>query len=255
MTNGNLSQLVTIIKKAVVFHMLKKGVLLVFGSLFMTGKNHAQPGSLEIELLARLDSVSCSPAVSRHFATLYLTTTFNAVDFFYDRDPRTRELMERLEARFAGYFFRSVNAYHDKTPIPVEWKAYYEDPAATELSYILYGINAHINGDIWQALTTEFTLEEIRELKPGYFSYYKGLTRIYNEVYEMALSQSLKLRFLHTITLGLDRPYGRFLLAKWRRRQMRLAEWYYTNKPLFEKKKKKLERKKKHLDRLIRKNV
>ncbi|MEI9810136.1 MAG: hypothetical protein WDO16_20965 [Bacteroidota bacterium] len=63
------------------------------------------------------------------------------------------------------------------------------------------------------------------------------------------------MRLLHTFSFGLDELYGKILLKRWRKRQMQLAGLYFTDRSLFEKKRKKLQRKMDHLDQLIRRNV
>jgi hypothetical protein len=223
--------------------------------LFTSGKAWAQKGSNTDYVLGKLDSIRKSPSVSRHFANIYFETVVGAIHFFSTADSRVQNLIDRMGKRFADYFFRSVNAYENKTLVPSEWKAYYADGNAPGLRYILFGINAHINGDIWQALVNEFSLEEIRELKPAYNLYQKELLKEYGRIYDEALASSSKIKLLHTVSFGFDKLYGKILLRRWRKRQIELAELYYTNKPQFEKKLGKLRRKMDRLNELIRKHV
>lgn len=223
--------------------------------LFISGNAGAQCDSKVVYVLGKLDSIRKSPSVSRHFANIYFETTIGAVDFFSTADTNVQSLIDRMEKKFAEYFFRSVYAHENNGAVPYEWKSYYSDEVAPMLRYILYGINAHINGDIWQALTSEFSLEEIRELKPWYFLYQKGLLKDYGRIYESALAASPKIKLLHTISLGLDKSYGKILLRRWRKRQMMLAELYFTDKPLFEKKLERLHRKMDRLNCLIRRHI
>jgi hypothetical protein len=204
-----------------------------------------------IVLLKKLDSASKAPSISRHFATLYLETTQLALDYFSAADKPVQEFMQRLEQRFADYFFTAAEAFENKQPLPAEWNNYYADTNLTRLQYFLLGANAHINGDIWKALTTEFSLEDIRENKRYYFKYERKLASVYRDMYRVAKDSVIKLKWLHTITLGLDREYGRWMLAKWRKRQMRMAILYYTNKRRFEKKGGGVKDKMNTLDRLI----
>ncbi|MDP4265168.1 MAG: DUF5995 family protein [Bacteroidota bacterium] len=223
--------------------------------LFISGNAWAQQDDKVVYVLGQLDSIRKSPSVSRHFADIYFETTLGAVNFFSAADSKVQGLIDRMEKRFADYFFRSVYAHENSAVVPYEWKAYYADGTAPMLRYILFGINAHINGDIWQALTTEFSLQEIRELKPWYFQYQKGLLKDYRRIYNSALASSPKIKLLHVISFGFDRAYGKILLSRWRKRQMKLAELYYTNKPLFNKKLDKLHRKMDRLNKLIRKSI
>jgi hypothetical protein len=208
-----------------------------------------------VTLLARLDSVRQSHSVSKHFADIYFETTIGAMNYFSRTDERVQQLMERLELQFASYFFRAAEAHQQKETVPRPWQAYYQDSCASPLRYVLYGINAHINGDIWQALTNAFTAPEIEELKPWYFAYHNELQKEYEIVYSRALAENKKLRLLHTLTIGFDKLYGKIMLKRWRNRQLKLAVLYFNDRALFEKKLKRLQGKTRRLDRLIRKNI
>lgn len=230
-------------------------MVLILLLLSFAGKNNAQQVDETTRLLIKLDSISNSSSMSRHFAAIYFETTIGAVNFFSTADKRVQELIERLELRFADYFFKSVNAYRNNEPIPEVWKTYYADSNASSLRCILHGINAHINGDIWQALTTEFSVDEIKELKPHYFTYYKGLLKDYKKIYNAALESDKKMRTIHAASLGLDKWYGKLLLARWRKRQINLAELYFLDKEKFEKRLEKLKQKKNRLDDIIRRKI
>lgn len=233
--------------------MLKKIIVPgIFIAAFLSSRVNAQDSDEAISLLQKLDSVRNSSSISRYFADIYFETTVNAVSYFSTADVKVQGLMDRMEKRFAGYFFRSVNAHENNLPVPREWKAYYKEKNAPPLRYILFGINAHINGDIWQALTTEFTVEELEEIKAPYFLYYDELLKEYSRVYESAIVSNPKIRLLHTVSFGFDKAYGKLLLTRWRKRQVQLAELYFTNKPQFEKELKKLQQKMDRLDNLIR---
>ena len=215
----------------------------------------AQISDRSVALLVRLDSVRQSQSVSKHFADIYFETTIGAVNYFSKADERVQQLVERLELQFAYYFFQAAEAYKQKEAIPRAWQAYFRDSSASSLRYILYGINAHINGDIWQALTTAFTAAEIEEIKPWYFAYYTELQKEYDIIYHSALSQNKKLKLFHRLTMGLDKAYGKIVLKRWRNRQVKLAVLYFNDRSLFEKKLKKLQAKARRLDRMIGKNI
>lgn len=231
--------------------------LFVFSSSVFTSKGLTQtPVSEPVALLLiKLDSVRKSPSIARHFAELYFETTLNAVHFFSQSDEKIKGLIDRMQLRFADYFFRSARAFREGQEIPSAWKAYYSDTSAPALRCMLYGINAHINGDIWQAITTEFSPEEIRSLKPHYLAYRKGLLDIYAELYRRALNSHNLVGVLHRTSFGMDKLYGKLMLKRWRRRQLRLSELYYLNRELFETEHKKLAVKMEQLNRLIRRTI
>jgi len=211
----------------------------------------SQVSDQEILLLQKLDSIQQTSSPAKHFASLYLKTTGVAAEFFQHDKPEVKQFILRLESRFAGYFFRSVEAFHMGHTIPMEWQAYFSDTVLSPLQYQLLGINAHINGDIWQALTTEFTLEEILENKKSYFDFQKGLIKIYRNFYESSVDTHAAIRLLRNSSFGLDKLYGKMMLAKWRKRQMDLAVLYHTDPSLFQKKLDRLHKKMDRLNQLI----
>ncbi|HSU29168.1 MAG TPA: DUF5995 family protein, partial [Chitinophagaceae bacterium] len=125
-------------------------LLLVFLSLCFYC--HAQIRDEEVVLLEKLDAVSHSKSPASHFAELYFRTTARIAQTFLYADEQAHTLMQRMETRFAALFFNAVEAYREGNPVPIEWKTYFSNEKFSELQYQLLGINAHINGDIWQAL-------------------------------------------------------------------------------------------------------
>lgn len=216
--------------------------------------SQAQVSAGELKLLHKLDSISNSPSVSSYFAEIYFATMVNAIRFFAGMDDSSKKNIRLMELEFANYFFSSADAYAGKQEIPSSWQAYYADTSASPVRHLLLGVNAHINGDIWKALITSFSLEEMKALKPTYDSYYSGLLRIYEDVYQTVFSGSAALRAVHIASFGLDKWYGKILLRRWIKRQMTLACLYYSNPPRFRKKQKQLLRKMDRMNRLVRKH-
>jgi hypothetical protein len=211
----------------------------------------AQVSNPEMNLLTKLDSITKSSSVSRHFAGLYLETTVEAVIYFQQKDERQRQFIHRLEESFARYFFDAAEAFKKgEKPAPA-WQAYYADTTLTPLQYELLGINAHINGDIWQALVAEFRPEEISQNKTAFLAFQKGLNAVYQRFYRRATTLHIKTKMLHTLSFGLDQLYGKLMLNRWRKRQIKLADWYFKNPDLFRKKNVNLQKKMHALNRLI----
>ena len=206
-------------------------------------------------LLQKLDSVRNSSSVSRYFATLYFETTSRALNFFSTCDMPVQHFMQRLELRFASYFFAAAQSFQEKKQIPAEWETYYTGTRLTPLQYFLLGANAHINGDIWQVLTSEFSLQELKEFKKPYYRYNKELKEELVSMYNNALKTVFKIRLLHTVTLGLDKQYGKLMLVRWRKRQLKLSMLWFTNQTRFENKLAGLQKKMYHLDKLILQNL
>lgn len=206
-------------------------------------------------LLRKLDSVQRSSSVSRHFAELYFKVTAGAIDYFSKEDESVQDFMQRLELRFADYFFTAAGLFNQKKEIPPSWKTYYADTSRSSLQYFLLGANAHINGDIWQTLTNEFSLPELKKYKKYYYRFNRKLKPILLGVYNSAFESVSKIRLLHTITLGLDKQYSKQMLIRWRKRQMKLSILWFTDKYQFEKKLMSLKKKMLQLDKLILQNL
>ena len=205
---------------------------------------------LPIALAAKLDSITMCPGKEKHFSELYLLTT-RLVDSYVESLPvKSKNLMKRMEESFAVYFFNAIESHNSGTQIPGIWENYFNgDHSPLQLK--LMGANAHINGDIWQALTNNFSLEEIKQLKPFYKNYNKSIRKVFDDLFMSAIRSDKRLHDLHLLTLGLDKVYGRMMLKRWRNRQLRLAILKFENPGRFDKKKKSIDKKRNKIDRMI----
>lgn len=229
----------------------KKILLSDFLIFFFASMCLSQNDNRELNILQKLDSIRKGQSISKHFAELYYNTTLTADIFFANSDRKVHSFMQRLEVCFGNYFFEAAQLYETGKPVPEVWTAYFSDTTHSEIQYLLLGANAHINGDIWKALTTEFSLQDIQENKQGYFSFYKGLMKIYLDVYDIAICSAKNAETLHRLSFGLDKIYGKIMLKRWRKRQMQLAILYYSDRSRFEKKLKKVKAKMNHLNGMI----
>jgi hypothetical protein len=211
----------------------------------------AQDRSGEIDLPARLDSLSHSNGAESHFAAIYSIVTDSIEDFTHSLPPLQRELIKRLELSFAGYYLRAVDAYHDGGTIPAEWLNYFTSRGLSNVQMTLLGVNAHINCDIWQALSGNFTAEELKILRPVYKKYYRLLSPMYAGLYRQAFDAHRKIRQIHFLTFGFGRQYGKLMLKKWRNRQYRLAIYYFEEPEKFSRLKNRVYNKKQRIDRMI----
>lgn len=227
----------------------------IFGLLLLQMQVFSQVRSSETALLQKLDSIRNSSCISRHFADLYFSTTKKAVEFSSNKPAAVKIFIERLETSFAALFFRSIDSFAKRSRIPGEWKNYFDHDSLSAIQYKLLGINAHINGDIWQALVTAFTLEEIENGKKSYFDFQQRLKKQYLEFYRQSLETDPRIRLLHSITGGFDKLYGQFMLKHWRKRQMKLAILYYKDKEKFNQELEKLHRKMDRINQLVLRNL
>jgi len=231
-----------------------RGLITILIILF-SAKSFSQQQLLPAGLTAKLDSVRMSTGSEAHFGELYLKTTIAADAYIESLPGEGRILMKKLEQNFAEYFFHAIDANYNGAIIPEEWKNYFNGKELSALQLKLMGANAHINGDIWQAMTSSFSLEEIKMLKPFYKDYNKSIAKIFDDLFESAIEFDKRLRNLHSMTLGLDKVYGRMMLRKWRNRQLKLAIYSFYQPGKFKRLKKRTESRRKKLDNIIMKRL
>jgi len=205
---------------------------------------------LPVALASKLDSMTMCAGKEKYFGELYLKTTRLVDSYIGSLSGKGNDLMMKMEENFATYFFKAIEAKNSGTPIPEVWKNYFNGDLSP-LQLKLMGANAHINGDIWQALTNNFSLEEIKQLKPFYRKYNKSIENIFDDLFKSAIRSDKRLHDLHLITLGLDKVYGRMMLKRWRNRQLRLTILKFENPSRFDKKKKRVDKKRNKIDRMI----
>jgi aryl carrier-like protein len=205
---------------------------------------------LPVALATKLDSMTICAGKEKHFGELYLKTTRLVDSYIVSLPGQGKDLMMRMEENFATYFFKAIEANNSGTKIPEVWKNYFNgDHSPLQLK--LMGANAHINGDIWQALTNNFSLEEIKQLKTFYKNYNRFIRKEFDELFKSAIRSDKRLHDLNLITLGLDKVYGRMMLKRWRNRQLKLAILKFENPNRFDKKKKRIDKKRNKTDRMI----
>lgn len=206
--------------------------LIIFSIMMITIPVFSQQQVISSATVVKLDSLRTCAGKEKHFGELYLNTTIMGGTFMENLPEEGRILMKRMEECFATYFFRAIEANNNRSYMPDAWKNYFNGNYSP-LQLKLMGANAHINGDIWQALTGYFSLAELRKLKPYYKNYGSPIQMIFDELFSLAIRTDKRLHDLHSITFGFDRLYGRMMLKKWRNRQLRLALFNYEHPQRF----------------------
>jgi hypothetical protein len=232
---------------------LKKNLLILFISLMSL---YAAAQKLPAgEVLEQLDSLAQSNGPGRCFAELYVETTIEIEKQRAEMDSLSIVQISRLEKNFSGYFINACKKLAETNDTAEIWKAYFKSSGSSDLKRKLLGINAHINGDLWQALRDSYSKGEIKMAGRTVFLFHRSLLKIYNDLYTEAKLENKTIRTLHTVSLGLTKGYGRHLLKKWRKRQIRIATRYYFNETAFQRLKNKTEKKKTMIDKLIDKRL
>jgi hypothetical protein len=220
-------------------------------SLLLTA-GRAQQKSYSFYQLYQLDSIGQSPSIGRHFGALYYDFLGLVERELESADSTTRRLVRHFEQVFAQFFIDACVAYEKKQEIPLlAWRAYFADSTLTAEQYNLLGTNAHLNGGLAEAIANSYTPEEWKLLKKKYVLFNKCLNETYGWVYEETIEAETRAKALSVMTLGLTKPTGKYYLYKWRKRQMRLTEYYFAGSPKYDELLKKVNRNKEKIDNMI----
>ena len=198
-----------------------------------------------------VDSLAKSNGPGSCFAQLYTKATIEIEKQLIGLDTTSINQIRRLEKNFCFYFINACKGVAESNDTVSIWGAYFKNGNSSELKRKLFGINAHINGDLWQALRDSYNKEEIIKAGRTVFLFHQSLLKIYNDLYEEAKAVNKKVKTIHVLSLGFSKGYGRHLLKKWRKRQIKIATLYYYDRQKFERIKTKTERKKNKIDKTI----
>src|SRR5688572_17977073 len=202
--------------------------------------------------LYQLDSLASSPGIARHFGKLYGDFLRLVESRLENADTSTTRLLRHFESVFSRFYIDAAYEHHNKKPIShPSWKKYFEDSTLAPAQYYLLGANAHLNGQLSEAIFDSYTSAEWNTLKKKYSLFNKCLNKTYRHVYRQTLYDHPRARTLHLVSLGLDKPVGNYFLYKWRKRQMRVTEYRFEKTEKHRKLFEKIQRKKSAVDRLI----
>ena len=227
-------------------------LFVIFFSLILFAKGNSQNKSYPFYQLYQLDSIGHSNSISHHFGSLYFSFLKLVEKELETADTTTQRLVRNFEIVFAQFYIDACIAYeqHKEIALPV-WRAYFADSSLQPFQYYLLGTNAHLNGGLAEAIAGSYTETEWILLKKKYVLFNKCLNETFKEVHRETVTNSKRSRLLSIFTLGLDRPLGQYYLYKWRKRQMRLTEYFYTGSADYQKLLSKINRKKEKIDRLV----
>jgi hypothetical protein len=202
-----------------------------------------------------VDSVASSNGPGSCFASLYAKSTIEIEKQLVGMDSTAISQIRKLEKNFALYFINACKGVTELNDTVSTWYAYFKNAGSSELKRKLLGINAHINGDLWQALRDSYSKEEIKQAGKTVFLFHKALLKIYHDLYKESKTENKKVKAFHSLSLGFTKSYGKHLLKKWRKRQIRIATLYYFDQSKFKRLKTKTERKKNKIDKTISKQL
>lgn len=197
-----------------------------------------------------LYSISRGNSISKHFARLYYSSSLAADTYANSKPGAAAAFLHRFKDSFVIYFLDAAARREQGLAQTYSWQRYYSDTGLNHFQYYLLGMNAHINGDMWQALARAHSYDSIKKYRRVLLAFQKPLAIQFDSVYH-SLGKNKKLKRLHLLTLGADRWYGKKLLRRWRVNQIKLALLYYSNPGKFRRRLVKTTRYKERLDNVM----
>lgn len=219
---------------------------LIYSSCYSQNKNYS------FYQLYQLDSIGKSSSFTRHFGALYFDFLQSVEQELETADTTTKRLVRHFETVFAQFYIAACVTYKTGQPISLPaWRSYFKDSTLDPEQYNLLGTNAHLNGGLAQAIANSYTPGEWKQLKISYGLFNKCLNQTYRRVYKGTIHADQGAKLLSILTLGLTKPIGNYYLYKWRKRQMRLTEYYFAGSSKYKLLSEKILLKKEKIDRII----
>jgi hypothetical protein len=200
----------------------------------------AQQDAYNTALLDTLQQIENSNTASKHFAGLYKKAIQITNVYAHGQPQAVKDFIFGFEAAFGPKFFAAHSMASMGKPVSNVWQAYYADSGLNPLQYQFIGMNAHINGDMYKALIEEYNFDTLKKYQYHLIKFQKAFNTFFDSIYTTTKVYK-KVSSLHLLTLGLDKNYGRQMVLRWRKRQVKLALWYYAQPKKFERRRKKLD--------------
>lgn len=252
------------------YSLIRLMILLLFSKWLIAGVSYAQcENSVTVKQLSRphnytdrqsntdlailqVDSIAHSNTLSSPFCKVYYNSMKNIEYQIKNFDPGAKAFIQKFETGFADYFLRAfVNEKNKDISASPEWKFFFSNPNAKPWQLVLLGVNAHTNVNIWQALVSNFSEEDIRRYKKQMLAMQSSIAKVYDQFFDTLLANNSYVRFINTFTFGVAKKFGERIVYKWRRRNVNLAIMYYHNPERFTRRLAIVKRKKEKIDQRI----
>jgi hypothetical protein len=233
------------------------GILLMGCCCLLAPKSPAQTSAYTIPTefassIAQMDSIKATNDIGRHFSSVFSSAMKNIATELSRKDSVQISFYSRFVINFCYSFLKEYRNEKAGTLAPSSpWKAYYSHPDAESWQLVAAGVNAHINSDMWNDLAGCTDYREFVLQKKNFLSAQGPLTKVYLDFFEQLDSENRLFHFLNHFTKGLPKLIGKYLVNKWRHRQVRLAFFYFTDEKKFQRLMALVKRKKDHNDKLI----
>jgi hypothetical protein len=216
-------------------------------------RGKTQPTNYSFYQLYQLDSIGKTSSIGRHFGGLYFHFLELIEMKLKTADTATQRMVRNFEIVFAQFYIDACIAYKNHEQIKLAaWRAYFADSLLQPVQYKLLGTNAHLNGGLSEAIANSYTAEQWKQIKPKYYLFNSCLNETFRMLHNEAITTNKQAKKLDMVTLRLDRWVGYYYLYRWRKRQIRLTEFYFTGSPKYKKLNRKVHKKKDRIDTMIR---
>lgn len=216
---------------------------------YTAGNNYNQ---VVLTSMQQVDSIAHAAGTASHFGWVYGRIMKNIEAQMQTADSGAKMFIKKFEMGFAGYFMDACkaekNGNFSSAPL---WKCHFSSADAQPWQLVLLGVNAHVNGDMWQALVNTFSANDIRRYKKQFLALQLSVAKEYYPFFDSVMAENGYLRFINAFSKGLAKKCGERLVYKWRRRQVYLAIMFYHDPEKFRKRLAVINRKKQKIDQLI----
>jgi hypothetical protein len=218
----------------------------------VTPANHSIRSVLELPSIKKVDSIGHLDGVGKYFADIYFKVMQRIAIQMEDRDSVQQQFVIKFETSFADYFTRAWETNEQRhLPTSSEWYSYFSHTGVESWRSILFGVNAHTNADMWQALVKNFSEADLKKNKKQLLAFQRSIAKEYAPFFDYVARHDGYVRFMNTATLGLTKKMGERYIYKWRKRQYNLAILYHHDPRKFKRKWAVINRKKLRIDQLV----
>jgi hypothetical protein len=200
----------------------------------------AQQPTYNAPLLNTLATIANTNTTAAHFAKLYYKAIEITNLHLHQQTPNEQAFIIKFEAAFAPLFFQSYDNYLNQKTQNSVWNTYYQHNNLNDLQYKFIGMNAHINGDMANALVTAHTYDSLLKYKSNLLKYQSHFNMFFDSLYYTTL-QYKKVKAIHLASLGFIKNIGKNMVYKWRKRAVNMALLWYKNPKKYNRLKKKTE--------------
>ena len=132
--------------------------------------------------IMQVDSIAHTSTIASYFCKAYSNSMKNIAMQIKNFDLGAKVFIQKFEVGFADYFLTPFYANTNGNLLNGSvWKCFYSCNQAKPWQLVLLGVNAHINGDLWQVLVDNFSEQEIRRYKREMLATQSSIAKVYDD--------------------------------------------------------------------------